>query len=158
MGGGGSKGTETQYTYVDHSKKRQEEERQREKNRLENERRARENAERQRIEREASQAAERERQKFIQALERQRRAEEEARLREELRKEEERLMLLELQAKSMAKRQDLFDYQFGSKIDLASFRGLDISDVDKLRIGVFGPTGSGKSCFISTCERVVRNE
>lgn len=41
---------------------------------------------------------------------------------------------------------------------MASFRDLDLSDVTKLRIGVFGPTGSGKSCFINTCERVVRKE
>ena len=47
-------------------------------------------------------------------------------------------------------------YQFGDKIKLDSFLGLEIDDVTQLRIGVFGSTGSGKSCFINTVERVVR--
>lgn len=91
----------------------------------------------------------------METVARERRTEEEARQREEIRKETERRILLELEAKSAVQRQALFDYQFGSKIHQASFRGLDISDVGKLRIGVFGPTGSGKSCFINTCEGVV---
>jgi len=126
--------------------------------RLENERRQKEIRERQRIESEAREAAERQRQAFLANLERERRAEEEARQREERRLEQEQQKQLELEAKSAEQRQALFDYQFSSKIHKASFRGLDIGDVDKLRIGVFGPTGSGKSCFINTCERVVRCE
>ena len=51
---------------------------------------------------------------------------------------------------------ELFDYKFGNKSKLNSFRGLAIDDVTQLRIGVFEPTGSGKSCFINTCERAVR--
>ena len=51
---------------------------------------------------------------------------------------------------------ELFDYKFGNKSKLDSFRGLAIDDVTQLRIGVFEPTGSGKSCFINTCERAVR--
>ena len=47
-------------------------------------------------------------------------------------------------------------YQFGDKIKLDSFQGLEIDDVTQLRIGVFGPAGSGKSSFINTVERVVR--
>ena len=47
-------------------------------------------------------------------------------------------------------------YQFGDKIKLDSFLGLEIDDVTQLRIGVFGPAGSGKSSFINTVERVVR--
>ena len=47
-------------------------------------------------------------------------------------------------------------YQFGDKIKLDSFLGLEIDDVTQLRIGVIGPAGSGKSSFINTVERVVR--
>ena len=46
-------------------------------------------------------------------------------------------------------------YQLGDKINLDSFLGLEIDDVTQLRIGVFGPAGSGKSSFINTVERVV---
>ena len=60
-------------------------------------------------------------------------------------------------------RKELLDYKFGEKIAIASFEGLDISDVTKdkafkIRIGVFGPTGSGKSSFVNTCERAVREK
>ena len=53
-------------------------------------------------------------------------------------------------------RYQLETYQFGDKIKLDSFQGLEIDDVTQLRIGVFGPAGSGKSSFINTVERVVR--
>ena len=47
-------------------------------------------------------------------------------------------------------------YQLGDKINLDSFLGLEIDDVTQLRIGVFGHAGSGKSSFINTVERAVR--
>ena len=53
-------------------------------------------------------------------------------------------------------RDQLRNYKFGDKTKLDSFLGLQIDDVTQLRIGVFGPAGSGKSCFINTCERAVR--
>lgn len=55
-------------------------------------------------------------------------------------------------------RVELYNYIFGSKIYFDSFRGLVIDDVIKLRIGVFGLIGLGKSCFINMCECVVRKE
>ena len=63
---------------------------------------------------------------------------------------------MDLEAKLSERREQLFEYTFGSKIGLASFRGVSINDVTKLRIGVFGPTGSGKTCFVNTCEQAVR--
>jgi hypothetical protein len=84
------------------------------------------------------------------------RAERLAEMEEEERKERARIKTLELEEQSTSKRAALFDYKFGDKTNLASFRGLDISDVKRLRIGVFGPTGSGKSCFINTCVSTVK--
>jgi len=46
-------------------------------------------------------------------------------------------------------------YKFGSKEGLDKFNRLDLSNVGNLRIAVFGQTGSGKSAFISTCERTL---
>ena len=63
---------------------------------------------------------------------------------------------MELEAELPKLRRQLKNYKFGDKIKLDSFLGLEIDDVTQLRIGVFGSTGSGKSCFINTVERVVR--
>ncbi|KAJ7392867.1 hypothetical protein OS493_010528 [Desmophyllum pertusum] len=74
----------------------------------------------------------------------------------EAKQREEEQKLLELEKEVRRRRGELFDYKFGDKTRLDNFHGLQIEDVTKLRIGVFGPTGSGKSCFINTCERAVR--
>ena len=121
----------------------------REARRLENERKQREKEERERIEKEKQQEEERHRERL--RRQRQKEIEEE----EKLRKEDEQKRL-ELEAELCRLRYQLETYQFGDKIKLDSFLGLEIDDVTQLRIGVFGSTGSGKSCFINTVERVVR--
>ena len=63
---------------------------------------------------------------------------------------------MKLEHELRLRRAELFNYKIGDKTRLESFRGLPIDDVTQLTIGVFGPTGSGKSCFINTCERTVR--
>jgi len=52
----------------------------------------------------------------------------------------------------------LKNYYLGMMTDTAQFtvNKLDTSEIDKIRIGLFGPTGSGKSSFINTCERTLR--
>ena len=134
---------------MDNTAQQREEAKQREARRLENERRQREIEEKQRIEREKREEEERRRVAYQQKREREI-AEEEARKRAE---EEKRL---QLEHELCLRRAELFEYNFGDKARLDSFRGLPIDDVTQLRIGVFGPTGSGKSCFINTCERAVR--
>ncbi|KAJ7326032.1 hypothetical protein OS493_028755 [Desmophyllum pertusum] len=75
---------------------------------------------------------------------------------EEAKRREEEQKRLQLEDELYRRRGELFDYKFGDKTRLDNFLGLQIEDVTKLRIGVFGLTGSGKSCFINTCERAVR--
>ena len=145
----GSNSHETQYIYVDNTEAGREEARQLEQRRLENERRQREAEKRLRILQEKRREEERRPVKYQQLGQREIK-QEEARKREE----EERRLRLEIEL--CLRRAELFDYKFGNKIKLDSFKGLAIDDVTQLRIGVFGPTGSGKSCFIKTCERAVR--
>ena len=70
------------------------------------------------------------------------------------REEEEKRMLLEYELCRL--RAKLIGYEFGEYNGLHSFQGLEIEDVTQLRIGLFGPSGSGISCFIHGCERVLR--
>ena len=120
-----------------------------EKRRLENERKQREHEERLRIAREK----EEEEKKRGEQLKEQREKEMEE---EEARRRAKEQKLLELEAELCRGRDQLFNYKFGDKTRLDNFMGLNIDDVTQLRIGVFGPTGSGKSCFVNTCERAVR--
>ena len=145
----GGQSRETQYTYVDNTESKREEAKQLKQRRLENERRQREAEERLRILQEKRREEERRQVKYKQQGQREIK-QEEARKREE----EERRLRLEIEL--CLRRAELFDYKFGNKIKLDSFKGLAIDDVTQLRIGVFGPVGSGKSCFINTCERAVR--
>lgn len=54
------------------------------------------------------------------------------------------------------RRAELFKYKFGDKTGLDCLTDLAIDDVTQLRIGVFGEVGQGRSSFICTCERTVR--
>lgn len=148
MGSGGSS-HETHYTYVDNTERNRREAEEKEKRRLENERNQREYEEKMRIKREKEEEEARQREQYKQQLQREM-AEEEAR------REEEEQKRLQLEAELCRRRDELFNYKFGNKTRLDNFLGLQIEDVTQLRIGVFGPTGSGKSCFINTCERTVR--
>ena len=134
---------------MDNTDKERREAEAREAQRLENERKKREIEERMRIERQRQEEIASQREQYRQQREREI-AEEEARQREE---EQKRLLL---EAELCRRRGELLDYKFGDKTRLDNFLGLEIEDVTQLRIGVFGPTGSGKSCFINTCERTVR--
>ena len=134
---------------MDNTEVRREEARQLEQRKLENKRRQREAQERLRIQEEKRRKEGRRREEYQQ--QRQREIEQ-----EEARKREEEEKRLRLENELCLRRDELFDYKFGDKIKLDSFKGLAIDDVTQLRIGVFGPTGSGKSCFINTCEQAVR--
>ena len=137
---------------ADRERRERERERERERKiveRLEQERRQREHEERQRIEEERRKEEETKRAEY----ERQRNLEK-AQEEERRRKEQEKRMRLEKEL--CLRRHELFNYKFGNKTGLDSFEGLELDDVTQLRIGVFGATGSGKSCFINTCERTVR--
>ena len=145
----GGSSHEIHYTYVDNMERYRLEAKEKEKRRLENERRQREVEEKLRIEREKQEEEARRREQYRNQLQREI-AEEEARMREDKQKR------LQLEAELCRRRDELFNYTFGNKTRLDNFLGLQIEDVTQLRIGVFGPTGSGKSCFINTCERTVR--
>ena len=123
--------------------------REREARRLENEQKQREHEERLRVAKEKEEEEKRRREQLKE--QRQKEIEE-----EEARRQAEEQKLLELEAELCRRRDQLFNYKFGDKTRLDNFMGLSIDDVTQLRIGVFGPTGSGKSCFINTCERAVR--
>ena len=145
----GESKNETHYTYVDNTATEKEEARRVEQRRLKIERERREEAEKLRIAKEKQEEEERRKAQY-----RERREREIAQ--EEARRREEEVKRLQLENELCLRRAELFDYKFGNKTRLDSFRGLTIDDVTQLRIGVFGPTGSGKSCFINTCERAVR--
>ena len=118
-----------------------------EKRRLENEREQLEHKvlmERKKRKAEASQ-----REKLQQELQR-------LQAKEQTKKREEEEKCLQLETELSRLRDEFSNYKFGNKTRLDNFLGLQIKDVTQLRIGVFGPSGSGKSCFINTCERTVR--
>lgn len=135
---------EKQYTYVDITEAERVQASQWEQRRLESKRRQRElqkqlqELEEQRLEKERMQA---------EILQREREKEQEARRKEKSLRLEDELSL---------RRDELFDYKFGSKVGFHSFQGLKTDDVTQLRIGVIGTTKSGISSFINGCERALR--
>lgn len=76
--------------------------------------------------------------------------------REAVKRRQENLKRLQLEVDLCRRRDELFNYRLGDKTRLDCFQHLQFGDVTHVRIGVFGPPGSGKSCFINTCERVLR--
>ncbi|XP_031570340.1 uncharacterized protein LOC116304710 [Actinia tenebrosa] len=151
MGGGESR-VETRFNFVDTTTQILEFAREAEERRLAEERRRIEAEERRRIEKEREDRIEFERQCYLAEQDEIRRAEELSLILEQERLERERQKKIELETKAAEERSALFNYKLGNRTKFQNVRSLNLS---KLRIGVFGPTGSGKSCFINTCERAV---
>lgn len=51
-----------------------------------------------------------------------------------------------------------YDFQLRPRIRKESFRDLDVSDIDLVRIALIGPTGSGKTSFVATLQRALGQE
>lgn len=62
---------------------------------------------------------------------------------EEAKKLKEKKEFLELKSDLMQ-----YDFQLRPRIRKESFRDLDVSDIDLVRIALIGPTGSGKTSFV----------
>ncbi|KAI8487014.1 hypothetical protein Bbelb_352740 [Branchiostoma belcheri] len=79
---------------------------------------------------------------------------------EEQKKQKHKEHLKKLQQQVLSEREKLLKYRFGDKHGSRFFAGTDVSDIQQsahsLRVGVFGPPGSGKGSFINTCERALR--
>lgn len=48
-----------------------------------------------------------------------------------------------------------YDFKERPRIKKESFRGLDVSDIDLVRIALIGPTGSGKTSFVATVQQAL---
>ena len=64
------------------------------------------------------------------------------------REEEERKMKEEMDFRLLKDALLKYDFQQCPRIRPESFRDLDVSDVEVLRIALIGPTGSGKTSFV----------
>ncbi|XP_066025099.1 uncharacterized protein, partial [Pocillopora verrucosa] len=63
-------------------------------------------------------------------------------------KEEEAFLQLKLELM-------MYDFHIRPRISKESFTGLQVDDVDLIRIALIGPTGSGKTSFIGTLQRAL---
>eukprot|EP00058_Branchiostoma_floridae_P026011 XP_002611501.1 hypothetical protein BRAFLDRAFT_63864 [Branchiostoma floridae] len=104
--------------------------------------------------------AERERREIQEAERRDEERRQQQQQREEQEKQREAERLSKLQQTALDEREKLLKYCFGDKHGLRSFDSLNIRDMQQsdrgIRIGMFGPSGSGKSSFINTCERAIK--
>ncbi|XP_019647561.1 PREDICTED: uncharacterized protein LOC109487894 isoform X2 [Branchiostoma belcheri] len=53
---------------------------------------------------------------------------------------------------------DLEEYEVGSKLRLGKFFPADVKEMENINIAMIGPTGSGKSSFINIAEKVMMGE
>ncbi|KAI8510460.1 hypothetical protein Bbelb_113760 [Branchiostoma belcheri] len=53
---------------------------------------------------------------------------------------------------------DLEEYEVGSKLRLGKFFPADVKEIENINIAMIGPTGSGKSSFINIAEKVMMGE
>ncbi|CAH1244523.1 Hypp7332 [Branchiostoma lanceolatum] len=79
---------------------------------------------------------------------------------EDQRKQRHAEHLKKLQQESLRELEKLLKYRFGDKQGSCYFSSVDVRDMhgsdSGIRIGILGPTGSGKSSFINTCERAIK--
>ncbi|CAH1267099.1 Hypp3687 [Branchiostoma lanceolatum] len=110
--------------------------------------------------RELREQAERERRELQEAERQDKEKRRQKQQQEEQEKQREEERRRKLQQESLDERKKLLDYNFGDKHGLRNFASIDIRDMQEsdrgIRIGLFGPTGSGKSCLINTCERTMK--
>lgn len=115
---------ETRYEYVDNTAKLKEEERLKEQRRLNNERILKQIAEQQRIDQQRKEAEERRRREGEVARTKRRQEEDDKRRRDEEEERRRKEVIRQRDLKLRDRREKLYDYKFGDKINLASFRGI----------------------------------
>ncbi|XP_068685273.1 interferon-induced protein 44-like [Montipora capricornis] len=72
------------------------------------------------------------------------------------REEEEKKMKEEKEFLELQKALISYDFKERPRIKKESFRDLDVSDIDLVRIALIGPTGSGKTSFVATVQQALK--